>query len=707
MTVLALIAAGLGCGRGDPPPPPPDVEPAPEAVAGPDVRAYVGEEVTLDAAGSVGALEWTVDDGRVLTGARVTLAFDGPGRRTVVLSARAADGRVATDDLSIAVTWPPLPEAPRSARPLDLDADRVWVPMRDFDLLAVVDRATGRVAHAPTCGRPRTVSRGGDGVWVACADDRVALHRPDGEPIRELALPRGSRPWGVLADDDGAWVSLPGLGALARVDAAGGVVVTPATPDVRGLARVGDDLFASRWRSPDDGGVVVRLGLDGAVRDTWRLAVDPGPDSDTNTRGVPSLLSPVVVRPDGRALAVGGLKSNVERGLFREGRAFTHDTTTRADLRHLALVPGEGAVGTELPAVVFDDRDQVIDLAFSPDGDLLYALHLGMELVDVHDAYTLRRAGTASPVGRGPDALAVDGGELWVSAPLSRSLAVFDLTRPELPAPSRTVDLLPPGGDPVPAEVLAGEIVFTSTADLRMSAGGYAACATCHPEGEADGRTWDFTQRGEGLRNTTSLLGGAAVAPFHWSANFDEVQDFENDIRGAMGGAGFLADEDFAATADPLGAEKAGLSPELDALAAYLASLDAPPRSPERDAAGALSAAAARGEGVFLDPAVGCADCHPPPAYTDSGFVGPATPLLHDVGTLGPGSGSRLGGPLPGLDTPTLRGVWATAPYLHDGSAPDLRAVLVDQNAADAHGVTSGLTEQQLTDLEAYLRSLE
>jgi hypothetical protein len=68
------------------------------------------------------------------------------------------------------------------------------------------------------------------------------------------------------------------------------------------------------------------------------------------------------------------------------------------------------------------------------------------------------------------------------------------------------------------------------------------------------------------------------------------------------------------------------------------------------------------------------------------------------VGTLGPGSGQRLGGPLSGLDTPTLRDLWRTAPYLHNGSAATLRDVLVTRN--------QDLTEPQLVALERYLRSL-
>jgi cytochrome c peroxidase len=81
-------------------------------------------------------------------------------------------------------------------------------------------------------------------------------------------------------------------------------------------------------------------------------------------------------------------------------------------------------------------------------------------------------------------------------------------------------------------------------------------------------------------------------------------------------------------------------------------------------------------------------------------------PLLHDVGTLGATSGQRLGDELLGIDTPTLRGLWNDAPYLHDGSAWSVRAVL-DRNMDDAHGVTSDLSPDELDDLAEYVLSLE
>ncbi len=65
------------------------------------------------------------------------------------------------------------------------------------------------------------------------------------------------------------------------------------------------------------------------------------------------------------------------------------------------------------------------------------------------------------------------------------------------------------------------------------------SCATCHNDGGHDGRVWDLTGFGEGLRNTISLR-GAAVGQglLHWSGNFDEVQDFEGQIRASPAAPG-------------------------------------------------------------------------------------------------------------------------------------------------------------------------
>ena len=119
----------------------------------------------------------------------------------------------------------------------------------------------------------------------------------------------------------------------------------------------------------------------------------------------------------------------------------------------------------------------------------------------------------------------------------------------------------------------------------------------------------------------------------HWSANFDEIQDFENDMRNGFGGLGFLDDGDFAATSDPLGPVKAGLDPDLDALAAYVASLgqETIPRSPFRSTDGSFTAEALAGRSLFNS--LGCNTCHQGADFTDS-TLGTANLMLVLVGYL-------------------------------------------------------------------------
>ena len=425
---------------------------------------------------------------------------------------------------------------------------------------------------------------------------------------------------------------------------------------------------------------------------------------------MPTYLERIAVRPDGRVAVVGGLKANMDRGLARDGLPLTHEAAARSVVRAVSLHPDEGAVGSELAAEPhFDDRDRVSAMAFSPRGDWLWVAHHGARMIDLVDAYTMDRVGGFFVDAHGPDGLWVseDGTELWVLATLSRELLVYDVSDP-LAAPIELdrIALADAGDEPLGDQVLRGKQIFYDASDPRMTEANYLSCGSCHLDGDQDGRTWDFTDRDEGLRNTITLLGGEGVGPLHWSANFDEVQDFENDIRGPMAGRGFLSDEDWAATMDTLGPPKAGLSPDLDALAAYVESLDAVPRSPFRNPDGTLTAEAEAGEALFNSPAVGCADCHIPPSYTDSQLLGPDDPLLHDVGTLLPTSGQRRGGELFGIDTPSLRGLHATAPYLHDGRHATIGALLAD-NPGDLHGVTSQLSASELEQLRIFLLSVE
>jgi large repetitive protein len=255
----------------------------------------------------------------------------------------------------------------------------------------------------------------------------------------------------------------------------------------------------------------------------------------------------------------------------------------------------------------------------------------------------------------------------------------------------------------LPAEVLAGKRLFFHAEDPRISADGYLACASCHLDGGNDGRVWDFTQRGEGLRRSTTLKGraGTGHGPLHWTANFDEVQDFEHDIREAFGGTGLMNNALFFAGSrdQPLGDPKAGHSGELDALSAYLESLDRFDRSPWRAPDGSLGASALAGRTLFVD--LGCARCHGGADFTDSAAL-----RWHDVGTVD-ADGMRMGEPLQGIDTPTLRGLWREPRFLHDGRAADLAAVFVVHDPAGVHGAVASLGSTQRAALIDYLLAID
>ena len=60
--------------------------------------------------------------------------------------------------------------------------------------------------------------------------------------------------------------------------------------------------------------------------------------------------------------------------------------------------------------------------------------------------------------------------------------------------------------------MLQGKQLFYDAKDTRLARDGYISCASCHNDGGHDGRVWDLTGFGEGLRNTVSLRGRAGGA---------------------------------------------------------------------------------------------------------------------------------------------------------------------------------------------------
>ncbi|HJL19284.1 MAG TPA: c-type cytochrome [Sandaracinaceae bacterium LLY-WYZ-13_1] len=717
----ALLALSIGCDGTDAPPDggaAPDAGPGALAVTleGPG-HAFPDVEVCFAARATPPAdrYTWTWGGGETeeTTTPEACHAFPFVGPRVVGVTAHAGDER-ADATRTVTVVFEPSDPRPTHASPIVVRGADVWVVNPDADTVARLAADPPALRAEIAVGeRPRALAVTDGVVAVACQGDATLhlLDASDGAPRETVALPAGSEPWSVVADPRGGgfFVALR-AGAIVSVAPDGAVRDGVAVgPEPRGLAMNAEGtLLATRWRSTDEAAFVTTID----ARDPATLALvgetalptQRGLNSDTDNDGVLSFLGRAVPSPDGRRALLPALKANTATGLFRTGEPLESQTTARAALGEVTFGAPD-APATDSFRHSFDDLAYASALAFSPLGDRIYVAMQGTGSVVIADAFDFFTVASIGAVGEAPQGLALsaDGETLYVQAFLSRSVRAYDVSdrssEPPLVAEVRTV-----AEEPLAPRVLEGKRIFYRSGDPRMSRTGYLACASCHLDGEGDALVWDFTQRGEGLRNTISLRGRAGVAPLHWSANFDEVQDFEHDIRAGQGGTGFLDDAVFEADDRdrPLGAPKAGLSAELDALAAYVASLDDVGDAPAVDAD-----AAARGRAIFEDPSVGCATCHRGPTLSDSRFEGDGTPRLHDVGTLGAGSGTRLGEPLTGLDTPSLTGLWRSAPYLHDGSAPTLRDVLTTRNPDDRHGVTSGLTEAQLDDLVAYLRSLD
>jgi MYXO-CTERM domain-containing protein len=430
-------------------------------------------------------------------------------------------------------------------------------------------------------------------------------------------------------------------------------------------------------------------------------------DGPQAARGVPNYLFSVALSPDGRTAWVPGKKDNILRGMARDAQKLTHDTTVRPLVSILDTLLAEEVYTSR---VDLDDRSLPVHVDFTPFGNLAIIALGGSNRIEVRDVNRPTQVFSAiGDAGIFPRATVLTpSGRLFVQGALSRDVLVYDLSlllgafdkgTPPLLATIPTVS-----AEKVPANVLAGKKIFHTSRDLRMTSEGYMSCGVCHFEGIDDGRVYDFTDRGEGLRNTVALLGrrGTAHGRLNWTGNLDEVQDFEHQIRELFMGQGFMPNEVFAVGTrnQPLGEPKAGLSKELDELAAYVASLDRVNPSPHRQADGSLTPDGIAGKAIFEK--VGCDFCHGGAELTDS-----ARGSLHDVGTITTASGTRASAPLFGLDTPTLLGVWETPPYLHDGSAATLRDVLTTKNPTDLHGYVSFLAPAELDQLVSFLMQLD
>lgn len=583
----------------------------------------------------------------------------------------------------------------------------------DNDTVTAISESGTKVWEVSVGKNPTTLAQAPDGnIWVVNQDDATLsiLSATNGNLIDIQALPYASRPYGIAfaSDETAAYVTLEGTGKLLKLDANTRQIINELDlgPKPRGIAISGDSsrILVTRFISPQSHGEVTEVAASSfTINGTISLAIDMGPDTEASGRGVPNYLNSISISPDGLTASVPSKKDNTLRGQFRDGQPLTFESTVRAIVSQLDLLNGQENINAR---VDLDNSNLPIDSTYSELGNQLFVVLQGSNRIEVRDAYDYKRViGAIENTGLAPRGIAFneDFSRLFVHNFISRTVEIYDVSgfkNSDNFVAQKLATVSTVANEKLAPQILHGKQVFYNSEDPRMSQDGYLSCVSCHLDDMSDERVWDFSDRGEGFRNTISLLGrrGTGHGNVHWTANFDEIQDFENDIRNNFGGTGFMSDVDFNAgtRSDPLGDPKTGLSSDLDALTAYVTSLNEGHPSPYRNPDGSLTVAAQAGKLLFEGSAA-CLSCHSGMDFTDNS--------RHDVGTVQAHSGLASGQPIAGtgFDTPTLLGIWETAPYLHDGSAASLYDVIENTS----HGNAGALSNTEQEQLIAYLLALQ
>ncbi len=553
---------------------------------------------------------------------------------------------------------------------------------RDSGTVTILKWPGLEVLHEIKVGsHPEGVAWVGDSNQLACCvygDDKVLLLDAESGKVTN-AIDVFDEPYAVVSSSNGKtlYVTLEYPGQLLRIDMPAGTIKATwnAGHMPRGLAMSADDnfLLVTEYLTSR---LLKMSSSDGTIQRTW-----DGASTDNLSRQI-------VLAPGDQKAYFTHIRSRITAA-HGNGSIFPYVSVARltGEKEGTRLrVPMDSLRGARVTANPWD-------CDVSADGKRLAVVFAG-----TNDMYVCRIVGddfveldydNGLKLGNNPRAVRFtpDGSTALVYNALDFEVVEYNLTDGKPIARAKVT------ANPLTEELLLGKQLFY-TALQPMTARSWISCSSCHPDGDADGRTW---QNPEGKRNTQPLAGLSWTHPVHWSADRDEVQDFEHTVRGKlMQGQGLMKGTLPEAFGEPI----SGRSQALDALAAYTNSHKFPMSPHSKNG---LTDAAKRGKDLFFSTTTRCATCHSGPLFSDSQPKSISEFVTHDVGT-GQDDPTEL--MRHAYDTPTLLGVYRSAPYLHHGTAATLEDVLTTTNKADQHGVTSQLTASEVSDLVEFLMAL-
>lgn len=495
-----------------------------------------------------------------------------------------------------------------------------------------------------------TFSPDGDRLYVTSFMDNT-LSRFDTSrleaiiPLSIISL-GGAGASGVVASDTAVYVAAQLSDEVLVIDPQSGHVITRiATPSKpTGLALWGPFLYVTHF---DSGALSLIYLPQGRVVQTIPTSADAG-----LSNGIALDISRGLAYLPQTRLNTSALNVTFDRAVF--------PLVTVVNLREMLAQPGE--------QIALTTADRPVSMPFATALDRfsrrLYVANAASDDVSVIDLNTGDSRGTID-AGTNPRGLVlnIDNSRLYVHNVLDNTVSIID------PLGLTVLQVLPVSQLNVTADQLIGITLFYTASDDTISAGSVLACATCHFDGIGDGRIW----QGFGRPLTAPLLFGLPeTPPYLHDGSWDEMADVEIKIREWQGGRGLITDLLALTDADTI---HAGRSAELDALTAYVFSLQ-PPDNPSPPEAEQVE----RGAVVFAEQ--GCTGCHVGAVGTDL--------TAYDVGTGGE------------MDTPQLRWLWLSAPYLHDGRAPRLADVFA---LPGAHQLIFTVSPEDIDALVAYLLS--
>jgi YVTN family beta-propeller protein len=358
------------------------------------------------------------------------------------------------------------------------------------------------------------------------------------------------------------------------------------------------------------------------------------------------------------------------------------------------------------------------------------------------------------PVGKNPRGIVVNPADTraYVMNYVSRDISVIDLTG----AKEATVTTMPsaplPTAGTAEAKIHVGKELYNTSVGVfdpavpagaaivgRMSKNGWGACSTCHPNGLSDNVVWIF---GPGPRRTIPQHTDfdltdptrSSMRILNWSAERDEEEDFELNIRAVSGGDGLIVLGD-GVTPDPNVSNLRPLPnggrtqltvngvPAWDALKAFVQFGIRPPISPfSKTDPDALA-----GRALFIS--ANCQSCHGSPQWTtarvrftpppDASLVnlgGEVVSELRQVGTFNPAALNEVrqtGAPPLGANgfvPPSLLSLFAfPATFFHGGAATTLDDVLdnVTHRSAGTGGVDTLTSAADRAKVVTFILSID